>query len=292
MSMETSARLAEQFVHTFGRPSETMALLAPDATWWLVPSAGVGLLQYAAIEPFLNSLYTQILKGDSIQVTVDEVMADDTKAVVRFRMDAESPSGRPYHNVHAMFLTLRDGQVTGVRDYGDVAHALQQLTSDLEAVQEIARVEVVRSDLVEVHTSIEIDAPHGVVWSTLTDFEHLADWSDSFVACVGDFRPGGHIRVTFRLPFGFDTNPEHDVKFFEAGQQFGWSDPLGLGMTDQHIFRVEPLPGGRTRFIQNDHFQGGATHLMGRTLASQMSDMYKRFNRQLKEESERRAKRA
>ena len=285
---ETTTRIAEQFARTIGRPAETAAILSPDASWWMVPSAGVGVVEGKEIQPFLERLFTETLDGTSMQITVDDLICNEGKAALRLQMSGKASSGQPYHNVHAMFLTVQDGRVTEVHDYPDVAHAMQQLVTDLEVARETQRVDVVGSDLVEVYTDIEIDAPHGIVWDTLTDFDHLADWSDSFVSCEGDFRAGGTIHVTFRVALGFAVNPVHEVKFFEPGRQFGWSDPLGMGMSDHHVFRVEPLANGRSRFVQTDHVQGGATHLMGRTMASQISEMYRRFNRQLKTEAERR----
>lgn len=89
-------------------------------------------------------------------------------------------------------------------------------------------------DTFAVHTEVFIDAPPDNVWAVLTDFAHLSEWSNNFVGLEGDFREGGQITVMLKVgPLTQHIN--HEVKFFEDGRSFGWSDPLFAGLSDRHI---------------------------------------------------------
>lgn len=153
---------------------------------------------------------------------------------------------------------------------------------------EQVHVEPVTASHVKVFTSIEIDAPHELVWDTVTDFERIGEWSTTLVKVVGDFHADGVIRTTFRLGMGMQQTPSHQLIYFEEGHQFGWSDPMFFGIRDNHKYIVEPLPNGRSRFIQTDGLTGGLTFMLGRVFAKQFAAMFKTFNQELKQEVERR----
>ncbi len=59
-------------------------------------------------------------------------------------------------------------------------------------------------------------------------------------------------------------------------------------MYDHHVFRVEALPDGRSRFVQNDRPHGGVALVLGRLMAAILRFYYAKFNRALKNEVERR----
>jgi len=134
-----------------------------------------------------------------------------------------------------------------------------------------------------VTTSIDIAAPSDVVWETLTDWDHLSDWSSTFLSLDGDFSDGGQVTVSFRL-MGMTRRFTHTLADFVPGSQFGWSDPFLLGMTDHHVYRVDPSGPNATVFHQNDMVRKGAARLLGRTTANAMDKMYVAFNHELKDE--------
>ncbi|MCB9763744.1 MAG: nuclear transport factor 2 family protein [Alphaproteobacteria bacterium] len=289
----TVQQLATRFVEVFGHPDETLALLAPDVQWWVMPSAGVKPMEGAErVRWFLNGLYAEMLDLATVQAALDELLVQGDRAALRVRVWAETPDGRPYDNVHAIFLTVRDGRIHAVEDYLDVAHGLALITPPPKDGNEIVRVEPVGPDHVKVYTSIEIEASHERVWATLTDFDRIGEWCDSLVKVTGDFRANGVIHTTFRLGLGVEQTPSHELIYFEEGRVFGWSDPVILGIRDNHRYVVETLPNSRTRFVQTDGFTGGLTSVMGRTLAGQVATVFKDFNRALKQEVERRAREA
>lgn len=73
---------------------------------------------------------------------------------------------------------------------------------------------------------------------------------------------------------------------------FGWSDPLTggyEGVRDHHLFQVEPLQTGLTRFVQSDEFTGENAAQHGVALARVGFESYPVFNTELRAEVLRRA---
>ncbi len=139
-------------------------------------------------------------------------------------------------------------------------------------------------DLFEIYTEVLIDAPAEKVWEILTDFDRLSEWSNTLVRLEGDFREGGQIKIGYKAG-PLTQNLEHAVKFFEEGRSFGWSDPLMMGLSDRHIFQVNPTDEGKTLLMQTDHIKGIHGHMgyhIGHQLAVGMMHSYVEFNRRLK----------
>jgi acetyl esterase/lipase/ketosteroid isomerase-like protein len=279
-------QVAPALAGALGQPDALAELLHPEATWSLPASLGTPVqVGRAAILEFRRDLYADVLDGSSVKVAVEDVMVDGEAVAIRTRMTALTRSGLPYDNDHSFLVTLRDGQIASVRELLDAAHAVAQLNPATDA-NERGVVERVAPTHVKVVTSIEIDAPHDVVWGVLTDFKSLPEWSSGLQGLDGEFREGGHVSVTFRA-FGRDQVFKHELQFFEDGAQFGWSD-LATGLfTDRHIYRVEPLLNGRTRFIQSDEPQGAVVRFLGGMIARQTVSLYQAFNRELKARAER-----
>jgi uncharacterized protein YndB with AHSA1/START domain len=139
-------------------------------------------------------------------------------------------------------------------------------------------------DTFAIHTEVWIDAPPEKVWAVLTDFERLSEWSNNLVGLEGDFRDGGQITVTFKTGL-FNQKFEHEVKFFEDGRSFGWSDPLMMGISDRHIYQVNATDDGKTLFAQTDQVKGPHGHVgyhIGHQMAQGAMQSYVEFNRRLK----------
>lgn len=139
-------------------------------------------------------------------------------------------------------------------------------------------------DTFAVHTEVLIDAPPEKVWAVLTDFERLSEWSNNLVGLEGDFRDGGQITVSFKAG-PLTQKLQHEVKFFEEGRSFGWSDPLFSGLSDHHIYQVNATDDGKTLFVQTDHVKGTHGHIgyhIGHQLALGTMHAYVEFNRRLK----------
>lgn len=276
-----AADLTSAFASALAEPEALGALLASEATWWLPPSMSAQpQLGRDAIIAFRTGVHAGVFVPDSVEIDVLTEVGTDAGFALRIRITAELQEGRPYENEHAYIVTTEDGLIVDVIEYLDAAHAVAQLQPDVDA-NERAQVERIASDHISVTTSIEIDAAHGLVWEVLTDFDSMPEWSSSFLGLDGDFRDGGRVTAKFRS-MGMTQRFDHELKFFEDGAQFGWSDPLRAGFTDRHVYRVEPLLNGRSRLVQTDEPHGPAVRVLGKLIGRQSIAAFQTFNREVK----------
>ena len=145
----------------------------------------------------------------------------------------------------------------------------------------------------KVHTEIVIDAPPEVVWSVLTNTANYGNWAAFLVGIKGEIKEGSKITVDFKLDPSKEklTTLDHTITVVD-GTEFYWAEKGPGGIRDNHHFRVEPLEGNKTLFVQSDEIMGGITFLMGGRLAKMYVNGYRAFNRGLKAEAERRAQSA
>ncbi|MGB7319363.1 MAG: SRPBCC family protein [Planktotalea sp.] len=137
-----------------------------------------------------------------------------------------------------------------------------------------------------VNTSILIDAPAAIVWSALTDFEAMANWSTGTLQGIsGDIQNGGSVVITFL--FGADesgvpiVNKIPHTLIYEEGAKIGWSDPFPAdigGGHDNHIYHVQPCA-DRTLFVQSDEI---VDNPYAANFAAQLMPLYQQFNAELK----------
>jgi hypothetical protein len=120
----------------------------------------------------------------------------------------------------------------------------------------------------ELDTSIEIDAPPERVWSVLTDFDSFPDWNPFIRSARGEVEPGAKLEIRLEPPGGRAMTFKPTVLVAEPGRELRWLGRLLLpGLFDgEHIFRIEPIEGGHSRFVQAERFRGLLVPLFGRTL--------------------------
>jgi len=139
-----------------------------------------------------------------------------------------------------------------------------------------------------VFTAIKINATTDQVWSVLTDWKKLKDWSTSFVGISTDKMVKGEVFISyFKNPLtGGIIEVEHICTDYEEGKKFGWSGNL-IGRTkDHHIYSLEPTNNGMTIFRQEDGIHGTHSKLLNLIGKHKMIAMYNKFNRELKEQVE------
>ncbi|MFN0049848.1 MAG: SRPBCC domain-containing protein [Cytophagales bacterium] len=135
-----------------------------------------------------------------------------------------------------------------------------------------------------VFTEIEINASPEKVWSVLTDWKKLKEWSSSFVGISTDQMIKGERFVSyFKNPLtGGAIELEHVCTDYEEGRKFGWSGDIIGKVTDLHIYSVEPTLKGTTLFKQEDGLHGPHSKLLNFLAEHHMMSMYKKFNLELK----------
>jgi hypothetical protein len=136
-----------------------------------------------------------------------------------------------------------------------------------------------------IHHEIEIDATPDAVWATLADTRTYPDWNPFVRRLEGELRPGARLEVEIAPPGGRAMTFKPTVLAVEPGRELRWLGHfLVRGLFDgEHTFRLEPLPGGRTRLAQSERFSGLLVGPVGATLEktergfAQMNEALKRW---------------
>jgi len=139
-----------------------------------------------------------------------------------------------------------------------------------------------------VFTEIEINASPQEVWTVLTDWDKLKEWSSSFIGIsTNELIKGEKFVSYFKNPLtGGVMELEHVCTDYEEGKKFGWSGDIIGKVTDLHIYSVEPKQNGTTLFKQEDGLHGPHGILLNFLAEYHMMSMYKKFNLELKERVE------
>lgn len=139
-----------------------------------------------------------------------------------------------------------------------------------------------------VFTEIEINASPSEVWSVLTDWDKLKDWSSSFIGISTNKLVKGEKFISyFKNPLtGGVIELEHICSDYEEGIKFGWSGDIIGKVTDHHIYSLEPSKNGTTIFRQEDGLHGTHSQVLNFLAKHHMLSMYRKFNQELKERVE------
>ena len=139
-----------------------------------------------------------------------------------------------------------------------------------------------------VYTATVIDATPAEVWSVLTDFDNMPNWSSNTLQGIdGELVNGAAIVAHFIVDTNGTILPVPHTLIYEEGKSFGWADPIiGFdGLTDNHMYVVEAC-GNKTLFKQTDTFTGTNANLTPAALANSIMPLYELFNAELKAEVE------
>jgi hypothetical protein len=98
----------------------------------------------------------------------------------------------------------------------------------------------------ELRSEIEIAAPPERVWEVLTDSDRYPGWNPFMRSVVGRCALGSRLTVRIKPPGA------RGMTFFDG----------------EHRLAIEPLEGGRTRFVQSERFSGLLVGLFAKTLAA------------------------
>lgn len=109
-----------------------------------------------------------------------------------------------------------------------------------------------------IEHQIDIDAPPAVVWGQLADTPAYGDWNPFVRRLSGELTEGAKLTAEIAPPGGRAMTFKPTVLVAEEGRELRWLGRfLVPGLFDaEHSFRLEELPGGRTRFTQAERFRG------------------------------------
>ncbi len=110
----------------------------------------------------------------------------------------------------------------------------------------------------EIHTDIVIDAPVEAVWRDFGDFSSYPEWNPFILRLTGEAAEGKRISVSIKPSGGKPMDFDPVILSKRENRLLSWEGRLlapGI-FTGTHTFRVEPLAGDKTRFIQEESFTG------------------------------------
>ena len=116
---------------------------------------------------------------------------------------------------------------------------------------------------------VEIDAPPERVWAVVTEFAAYPEWNPFIRRISGELRTGTRLEVQIEPPGARATTFKPTVRVVETNHELRWLGRLLLpGVIDgEHSLRIEPLDGGRSRFVQSERFTGLLVGFVRGTLA-------------------------
>jgi hypothetical protein len=111
-----------------------------------------------------------------------------------------------------------------------------------------------------LHTELDIDASPDKVWKVLTDRQAYPEWNPFIISSTGELTKGGIITNVLRDTKGAETKFSPELLAVEPNKELRWIGKVGFGgiFDGEHAFRLEPLPNGGTRLIQEETFRGVA----------------------------------
>ena len=106
-------------------------MLHAEATWKpqvrSVPGAGIHRGPGAIVDDFLRPIRGLFKPGDP-KIIVDTITSRDSLVMVESHSGGCLADGRPYDNLYAWAVEVRDGKVYALREYFD-SHYVMQLTA-------------------------------------------------------------------------------------------------------------------------------------------------------------------
>ena len=117
-----------------------------------------------------------------------------------------------------------------------------------------------------VSDAIDIPASPATVWQVLAQTDRYPEWNP-FMTMSGRLAVGERLTVTIR-PGRRTMTFRPTVLAIEDGTLIRWRGTAGVrGIFDgEHELRVEPGPGGSTRFVQREAFSGLLVPVLRRVL--------------------------
>lgn len=138
-----------------------------------------------------------------------------------------------------------------------------------------------------LHTELEIDATPDQVWKALADREHYPDWNPFIVSSTGELKVGATITNVLRDTKGSETAFTPELLAVEPGRELRWIGKIGFGgvFDGEHAFRIEPLPNGRSKLIQEETFRGVAVPFTTGMLRDTIEPQFHAMNQAIAEQA-------
>ncbi|MEV5967919.1 SRPBCC domain-containing protein [Kribbella sp. NPDC051952] len=134
-----------------------------------------------------------------------------------------------------------------------------------------------------LHTELDINASPEQVWKVLADRQSYPEWNPFIISSTGELIKGNTITNVLRDTKGGETKFTPELLAVEPNKELRWIGkiPPGAIFDGEHSFRLEQLPNGRTRLIQEEVFRGAAIPFTRSMLNNTIKPQFEAMNRAL-----------
>jgi hypothetical protein len=134
-----------------------------------------------------------------------------------------------------------------------------------------------------LHTELEVDATPEQVWKVLADREAYPEWNPFIISSTGELKAGTTITNVLRDTEGKETTFTPELLAVEPNKELRWIGRIAFGgiFDGEHAFRLEELPGGRTRLIHEETFRGAAIPFTKSMLTKTIEPQFAAMNQAL-----------
>jgi hypothetical protein len=139
-----------------------------------------------------------------------------------------------------------------------------------------------------LNTEIEINGSTEQVWSTFMDHDEYPNWNPFLKEITGSTSVGDNIKVTMQTEGNDPMLFEPVVLVNTENQEFRWIGKLFVkGFFDgEHVFTLEAMEPGKTKFVQRENFTGLFAGLFMRLIGEDTKVGFVAMNEALKSQVE------
>ena len=148
--------------------------------------------------------------------------------------------------------------------------------------------------MLQLHSSVDIDASASLVWTILTDFASYRRWNPFIRTILGKPSNGNRLRLTVQQhgqpPFATTST----LTYLREPRELRWRQKrlIPVLFATEHRFRIESLPAGGVRFHLTEQVEGMLASMMGRRRQRAAEESFHLMNHALKARAERMGTRA
>jgi hypothetical protein len=141
----------------------------------------------------------------------------------------------------------------------------------------------------KISTEIEINASPCLVWKVLSDLGGYSSWNPVIRRIEGTLAVGSCLKVVACLPCGLPMLLQPELLELRVEREIRWLGNLFLpGLLDgEHVFLLDPLSESKTRFVQQEEYNGMLLPFFWTCLGDQVHAAFEMMNRALKTAVER-----
>ena len=147
--------------------------------------------------------------------------------------------------------------------------------------------------MLQLHSSVDIDASASLVWAILTDFASYKRWNPFIRAILGKPSSGNRLRLTVQQQGQAPQSTTSTLTYLREPRELRWRQTrlVPFLFATEHRFRIESLPAGGVRFHLTEQVDGLFASLLGRARKRATEEGFHLMNHALKARAERLAAR-